>query len=30
MENKHKYDNIYIALTVLIVLLVAILIWNNN
>ncbi len=30
MEDKHKYDKIYIALILLIVVLAGILIWNNN
>ena len=30
MEDKHKYDKIYIALTILIVVLVGVLIWNNK
>lgn len=30
MENKHKYDKIYILLTVIIVAAIGILIWNNR
>lgn len=30
MTDKHKYDKIYIALTVIIVLGAAVLIWYNN
>ncbi len=30
MDDKHKYDKIYIALTLIIVVLVAVLIWNNK
>lgn len=28
--DKHKYDKIYIALTVIIIVAVAVLIWNNH
>ncbi len=30
MDDKHKYDKIYIVLTLIIVVLVAVLIWNNK
>lgn len=30
MDNKHKYDKIYILLTIIIIVLVGILIWNNR
>ena len=30
MEDKHKYDKLYIALTLIIIALVGILIWSNN
>ena len=28
--NKHKYDKVYVALTVIIIVAVAVLIWYNN